>query len=107
MIVTLAFSRQDNSSCSGNVIQQFNSIHDAYNACKRDDKCQGIVDAGCDNFIFWTCGGKIEPDPNKLPKTSCAWEKGKSYNFITQSRVVYVRWWISVYSTIHFSILML
>ena len=81
-IDALAFSRKDNSSCSGHAIQQFHLIHDAYKACKRDEKCIGIVDAGCDNFMFWTCEEKIESALNQTYKTSCAWERGKKQRFI-------------------------
>ena len=69
------FTKKDNSTCLGKLIEGYFSHSDAKNGCKNNSNCNGFVNFDCDNILFWTCDGKIERGLNRSEKNSCAWKK--------------------------------
>ena len=57
--------------CSGKLIQGYSSLWTAKKECKKDAKCNGIVNIGCKYEMFWTCNGKIKQNSMANMK-SCA-----------------------------------
>ena len=65
-------------------MKPYSTLFSAKDACINDENCNVIFDAGCDNFLFWTCQGKVESGSNSKIKTkaSCVWKKGKELRFL-------------------------
>ena len=70
------FEGKVDSMCNGQAIKGYVSLSAAKEACSKDVSCNGIFDVLCDNDMYWTCEGKIEPDLSSSSK-SCAWKKGE------------------------------
>ena len=67
----------EKSICTGNVMTAHSSLSAAKDDCKKDENCNVIFDAACDNYLFWTCQGKVDSRSTSPIKTkaSCVWEK--------------------------------
>ena len=66
--------------CNGKILRGYPSLSEAKIGCKNNSNCSGVFDVDCDDYLFWSCEGKIESIDstlsNELDKTLCLWERG-------------------------------
>ena len=58
------------------MIEGYFSLSIAMDECLKDNKCNGVFDANCDEHLFWTCKGGIESRTENVEERSCVWKKG-------------------------------
>ena len=74
------FLKKENFQCNGKILRGYPSLSEAKIGCKNNSNCSGVFDVDCDDYLFWSCEGKIESIDstlsNELDKTLCLWERG-------------------------------
>ena len=74
---TSAFSKREKLFCSGTATEGYLSKVDAMKECMKNKRCSGVFDVLCDEYLFWTCEGKVDSSSDSAVNTSCGWKKGK------------------------------